>query len=233
MRRIFYTFLLVVSIQAAFAQDDPYIEKDLVETRDIHFRESLLFIRGVINVPNVIANSGLRSSFKGIYEGNLSFNIRVASGLSLGVGMKNSLISTQERLQDVDIKMQLYTAYFRLAYARYHNEKAYSVFGANFGYNNSFFTNVVPIHSPVLTKNYNSLVFEPEYSINFVVDEHFTIGLFISYMYLFTPFDARNIALQDYSSAATRGVNSGNGFLNFGFSFYVGMGREFKPKIQE
>jgi hypothetical protein len=85
----------------------------------------------------------------------------------------------------------------------------------------------------VLTKNYNSLVFEPEYSINFVVDEHFTIGLFISYMYLFTPFDARNIALQDYSSAATRGVNSGNGFLNFGFSFYVGMGREFKPKIQE
>jgi hypothetical protein len=213
------------------AQDKDYIEKDFVETRDFHFKESLLFIRGVAIVPNVIANPGFRHSFKGIYEANLSLNIRIASGFSLGVGMKNSLISTRERIQDVDIRMQLYTAFARIGYNRYHTEKTYSSFGVNVGYNNSFFTNVNAIYSPVITKQYNSLVFEPEYSINFAVDENFAIGIFISYAFFATPFEAKNIAMQDYSTESTLGNNQANGMLNVGFNFHVGMGTRFKPKF--
>src|SRR5579872_4209096 len=126
MRHILYTVLLVIFLCSLHAQENGYIEKDFVETRDIHYKESLLFFRGVAVVPNVIANRGFRNSFKGIYEANLSLNIRVASGFSVGVGLKNSLISTQERLQNVDIRMQLYTAFVRLGYNRYHTQKTYS-----------------------------------------------------------------------------------------------------------
>lgn len=225
--------LLLFSAFAAKAQDQEYIEKDFVETRDFHFKESLLFINGVVIVPNVIANPGFRHTFKGIYEANLSLNIRIASGFSLGVGMKNSLISTRERLQNVDTRMQLYTAFTRFAYSSYHTEKTYSTIGLNVGYNNSFYTNVIPIHSPIISKQYNSIVLEPEYSINFAISETFSVGVFISYALYMTPWDATTIAMQDYSNASTQGNNKANGILNVGFSFHVGMGREFKPKFKD
>ncbi len=215
------------------AQEKEYIERDFVETRDVNFKESLLFIRGVAAVPNVLANSGFRHTFKGIYEANLSFNIRIVSGFSLGVGIKNTLISTQERLQNVNTRMQLYTAYVRPSFTHFHSDKAYSALAVNLGYNNSFYTNVVPLHSAVISKEYNSLVFEPEYSINFAVEENFAIGIYVSYTFFATPFEAKNIAMQDYSSQSTLGNTKANGILNFGFSFHIGMGKRFKPKLAD
>ncbi len=233
MRLFFYIVFFLFALCQLHAQEKDYIEKDFVETRDFHFKESLLFIRGAAIVPNVIANQGFRHSFKGIYEANLSLNIRIASGFSLGVGMKNSLISTQERIQNVDIRMQLYTAFVRMGYTRYHTEKTYSALAINMGYNNSFYTNVVSIYSPIITKKYNSLVFEPEYSINFAVEENFAIGIFVSYAFFATPFEAKNIAMQDYSSLSTLGNTQANGMLNVGFCFHIGMGTRFKPNFQD
>jgi hypothetical protein len=232
MLRIIYTFFFLLTLCRLYAQEQDYIEKDFVETRDFNFKESLLFIRSAAIVPNVMANPGFRHSFKGIYEVNLSLNIRVASGFSLGVGLKNTLISTQERIQNVDIRMQLYTAFVRMGYTRYHSEKTYSALAINMGYNNSFYTNVVSIYSPIITKQYNSLVFEPEYSINFAVEENFTIGIFVSYAFFATPFEAKNIAMQDYSNQSTLGNTQANGMLNVGFCFHVGMGTKFKPDFQ-
>lgn len=233
MRGSFYTVLFVLIFCSAYSQDEGYIEKDFVETRDFHYKESLLFIQGVVVVPNVIANPGFRHSFKGIYEAGLSLNIRVGSGFSFGVGMKNSLLSTQERIQNFDMRMQLYTAFTRFAFCRYHTERTYSTLAANIGYNNSFFTNVVPLYSPIISKQYSSLVIEPEYSINFVIGETFTIGIFASYSFYTTPFEAKNLGMQDYSSQSTLGNNKGNGTINVGFCFHIGMGKQFKPKFKD
>lgn len=228
-----YTIFFLTILFSVSAQENDYIEKDFVDTRDINYKESLLFIRGVAIVPNVIANPGFRHTFKGIYEANLSLNLRIASGLSLGVGMKNTLISTRERIQDLDVRMQLYTAFVRFAYNRYHTERTYSSLGVNVGYNNSFYTGLKPIHSPIISKEYASLVFEPEYSINFVVQEHFTIGIFMSYSFYATPFEAKSIGMQDYSNQSSDGNNKANGMLNVGFCFQIGMGKEFKPKFKD
>ncbi|MGZ3865782.1 MAG: hypothetical protein ACXVC6_11340 [Bacteroidia bacterium] len=234
MRYIFYTLVFVLCMGPLFAQDESqYIEKDFVETRDIHYKESLLFINGIVTVPNVIANPGFRHTFKGIYEANMSLNLRIGSGLSIGVGMKNSLISTQERIQNLDMRMQLYTAFVRFTYTKYHNERTHSTLGLNMGYNNSFYTHVVPLYSPIISKEYSSLVMEPEYSINFVVGETFTIGLFASYAFYATPFEAAKIGMQDYSSASTQGNTKANGTLNVGFCFHIGMGKEFKPNNKD
>jgi len=233
MRHIIYTVILLVGAFSFYAQDTEVIERDFVETREIKFSESLIAIRGGFNVPNVMQSQGFRYTFKGIYEVNAALTMRIADGFNLGVGMKNALISTQERIQNLDTRMQLYTAYLKFAYNRFHTARTYSSFGFNVGYNNSFFTNVKPLISPVISKEYNSLVFEPEYSINFAVEESFSIGMFASYTYMLTPYDARNIAMQDYSPKATLGSNKGVGILNIGFCFYVGMGRKFKPNVQD
>ena len=233
MRHLVYTVILVFCLCNLFAQETEVVEREFIETRDIKFKESLLAIRGGANVPNVLSSSGFRQSFKGIYEINAAFTIRIANGFNLGVGFKNALISTQERIPNLNTRMQLYTGYLKFAYNHFHTERTYSSLGLNFGYNNSFFTNIMPISSPVLSTNYHSFVFEPEYSINFAVEESFSIGMFVSYTYMPTPFNAINIALQDYTSSSTQGPNSAVGILNVGFSFYVGMGQRFKPNLPD
>jgi len=215
------------------AQETEVIEREFVETRDIKFKESLLAIRGGFNVPNVMSSRGFRHTFKGIYEVYGTLTIRVAPGFNLGVGFKNALISTQERIPNLDTRMQMYTGYFKFAYNHFHNERSYSSLGLNAGYNNSFFTHVKPLFSPVISKEYNSVVIEPEYSINFAVEESFSIGIFVSYTYLLTPYNAVNIAMQDYSKNATLGANKSAGILNVGFSFYVGMGKRFKNRMTD
>lgn len=232
MQRTLYTVILVFSLFSISAQENnEVIEREFIETRDIKFRESLLAIRGGANVPNVLSSSGFRNSFKGIYEVNAALTLRIASGFNLGVGFKNALVSTQERIQNLDTRMQLYTAYLKFAYNHFHTERTYSSIGFNVGYNTSFFTNVKPLISPVLSKDYSSIVFEPEYSINFAVEESFSIGMFVSYTIMPTPFNAINIAMQDYTSLSTTGANKAVGILNVGFCFYVGMGKRFKPNL--
>lgn len=233
MRGILYTILIILFTCTVKAQETEVIERDFIETRDIRLKESLLEIRGVATVPNVMSSVGFRSTFKGIYDVSAALTIRVASGFRLGVGFKNALISTQERVQNLDTRMQLYTAYFKPVYNHFHNERSYSSFALNMGYNNSFFTHLKPLFSPIISKEYSSAVIEPEYSINFAVEESFTIGIYASYMYMLTPYNAVNIAMQDYTAAATAGANQGVGILHIGFCFYVGMGHRFKPNLPE
>ncbi len=234
MQRIVYTLILFFSLCTFYAQENiEVVEREFIETRDIKFRESLLAIRGGANVPNVLSSQGFRHSFKGIYEVNAALTLRVASGFNLGVGFKNALISTQERIQNLDTRMQMYTAYLKFAYNHFHTERTYSSLGFNVGYNTSFFTNVQPLFSPVLSKDYSSIVFEPEYSINFAVEESFSIGMFVSYTFMPNPFNAKNIALQDYTNESLWGPNNGIGILNVGFCFYVGMGKRFKPNLPD
>jgi hypothetical protein len=233
MRGILYSILLALALRPALAQETEVIERDFIETRDIRLKESLLELRGVAAVPNVMSSVGFRSTFKGIYDVSAALTIRIARGFRLGVGIKNALVSTAERVQNLDTRMQLYTGFVKPVYNHFHNERSYSSFAVNIGYNNSFFTHLKPLFSPILSKEYNSVVFEPEYSINFAVEENFTIGIYASYQYMPTPYNAVNIAMQDYTPSATAGANQGVGILNVGFCFYVGMGQRFKPNLPE
>lgn len=233
MRGIVYTIFLAFAVMPALAQETEVIERDFIETREIRLKESLLEIRGVTAVPTVISSRGFRSTFKGIYDVSLALTIRMRPGLRLGVGMKNSLITTAERVYNLDARMQLYTAFVKPAFNKFHNDRSYSSFAMNIGYNNSFFTHLKPLVSPVISKEYNSFVLEPEYSINFAIEENFTIGILVSYVYMLTPYNAVNIGLHDYTSGATAGANKGIGIFNVGFSFYAGMGRRFKPNLPE
>jgi hypothetical protein len=170
---------------------------------------------------------------------NLSVNLRVTSNVFFGLGFKDGLlglngIPSPTTNIDLDTKMHLYTGYVKFGFNKYHNENVFSTFAVNVGYNSSNFTNVInPKDQPNLITTYSSLLIEPEYSINFAVEENFSIGIFLSYNYMPTVFNPANIALQDVTSLAGLKTTSVTGIINFGFGFYYGIGKKFPRRTDK
>ena len=234
MRHFFYTIFLILLLYAGKAQDiedyDDYITKKRVHT---DFKESLFAIRFSTTLPTPVSNAVLRTKFRGIYEMNLSFNIRLTTNFFSGFGFKSGLLGLNSipnpgNNLPLNTKMQLYTGYWKVGYNKFHNENVFSSFSLNLGYNSSFFTGVVNFaNEPNLNKTYSSVLIEPEYSLNLAVEENFSIGIFLSYNYMPTAFNPTNIALQDVTSLAGLNTSKATGIINFGFGFYYGMGKKF------
>ena len=233
MRHFFFTLFLFLVVYIGKAQDtedyDEYQEKKRVHT---NFKESLFAIRFSTTLPTPVSNAVFRTKFRGIYEMNLSVNIRLSTSFFAGFGFKTSLlglnsIPNPNSNLPLNTKMQLYTGYCKVGYNKFHNENVFSTFALNLGYNSSFFSNVVNVKSPILDKTFSSFLIEPEYSLNFAVEETFSIGIFVSYNYMPTVFNPTNIALQDVTSLTGLKTSSSTGIINFGFGFYYGMGKKF------
>lgn len=234
MRHFFYTILFMLAVFNSIAQDEDDYDAAL-EKRRIHtdFKESLFAIRFSATLPAPVSNAVLRTKFRGIYEMNLSFNLRLTNNFYLGLGFKNGLLGMDGNIANpttnlaLNTKMQLYTGYLKLGYNKFHTENIFSTFSLNLGYNSSFFTDVVNVNSPILNRTYASPLIEPEYSLNFAVEDNFSIGIFVSYNYMPTVFNPANIALQDVTSLTGLKTGGATGIINFGFGFYYGMGKKF------
>jgi hypothetical protein len=234
MRHLFYTLFFALIIFTAKAQDEDDYDA-AQERRRVHtdFKESLFSVRFSTTLPAPVSNAVLRKKFRGIYEMNLSFNLRLTHNFFAGLGFKDGLlglnaIPNPANNLDLNTKMQLYTGYVKVGYNKYHTENVFSTFALNVGYNSSKFSGVVnPKNETNLNLSYNSLLIEPEYSINFAIEENFSIGIFLSYNYMPTVFNPTNIALQDVTSITGLKQSSVTGIINFGFGFYYGLGKKF------
>lgn len=234
MRHFFYTLFLLFIFFALRSQDgidyDEYIEKKRVHT---DFKESLFAVRFSTTLPTPVSNAVLRTKFRGIYEMNLSFNIRLTNSFFTGFGFKTGLLGLNAIPDpntglNLNTKMQLYTGYFKIGYNKYHNENVFSSFSVNLGYNSSFFTGVTnPKNRSNINRTFTSFLIEPEYSLNLAIEENFAIGIFLSYNYMPTVFNPANIAIQDVTSITGLKTTSSTGLINFGFGFYYGMGKKF------
>jgi len=233
MRHFFYTLFCLLLLYIGKAQDaedyDDYQEKKRVHT---DFKESLFSVRFSTTLPIPVSNAVLRTKFRGIYEMNLSFNIRLSNNFFSGFGFKTGLlglngIANPSTNLPLNTKMQLYTGYLKIGYNKFHNENVFSTFSLNLGYNSSFFMGVYNDKSPIIDKTFTSVLIEPEYSLNLAVQETFSIGIFLSYNYMPTIFNPANIALQDVTSLSGLKTGSSTGIINFGFGFYFGMGKKF------
>jgi len=235
MRHFFYTlFFALIVFNAAKAQDEDDYDA-AIERRKVHtdFKESLFAIRFSTTLPAPVSNAVFREKFRGIYEMNLSVNMRLTNNVFAGLGFKNGLLGLNAipnpyNNVDLNTKMQMYTGYVKIGCNKFHNENVFSTFAVNIGYNSSNFTGVInPKDRPDLVKTYTSMLIEPEYSINFAVEENFSIGIFLSYNYMPTVFNPANIALQDVTSLAGLKTTTATGIINFGFGFYYGLGKKF------
>jgi|GEM_PF-1183594 hypothetical protein len=243
MKKIIYILLLLPfgQLNAQNENKDEENYNEYIESRRVHsnFKESLFAIRFSTTLPAAVSNGPLRAKFRGIYDMNLSANVRLTHNFFAGLGFKDGLlglnaIPNPSNNIDLNTKMHLYTSYVKLGYNKFHTENIYSTFAVNIGYNKSVFTDVVnPKSEPNLITSYNSMVIEPEYSLNFAIEENFSIGIFLSYTYMPTAFNPYNIALQDVTSLAGLKTSSITGIINFGFGFYYGIGKKFPQRYNK
>ena len=242
MRHFFYTVFFALFVFVATAQDQDIDDYDAaIERRRVHtdFKESLFSVRFSTTLPAPVSNAVFREKFRGIYEMNLSFNIRLTNNFFAGLGFKDGLLGLNSipnpvNNLDLNTKMQMYTGYIKLGYNKYHTENVFSTFAVNIGYNSSIFTGVVnPKDETNLNLTFNSMLIEPEYSLNFAIEENFSIGIFLSYNYMPTVFNPANIALQDVTSLTGLKQTSATGIINFGFGFYYGLGKKFPQRTDK
>lgn len=234
MRHFFYTLFLLLLFFIGTAQDlEDY--DNLQEKKHVHtdFKESLFSVRFSTTLPTPVSNAVLRNKFRGIYEMNLSLNLRLSTSFFMGLGFKSGLLGLNAIPNpttglNLNTKMQLYTGYIKIGYNKFHTENIFSTFALNMGYNSSFFTGIVnPKNESDINKIFTSTLIEPEYSLNLAVEETFSIGIFLSYNYMPTVFNPTNIALQDLTSITGLKTTSSTGIINFGFGFYFGVGKKF------
>ena len=236
MRKFFCIVILCLLTFSFFGQEGvtPADYDAAIESQKVHtdFKESLFSIRFAATLPNPLSNAVLRTKFRGLYALNLSFGIRLTNSFFVGLGFRNDLLGLNRIPSpstgfNLDTKMHLYTGYIKAGYNKFHTENIFSTLAINVGYNTSNFTKVENVKSPILNTSFSSVVLEPEYTLNFAVEENFTIGIFVSYSYMPTVFNPANIALQDVTSLTGLNQTHSTGILNVGFGFYYGIGKKF------
>src|SRR6185312_4362539 len=128
MRHLFYTLFFVLIVFSVKAQDQDIDDYDAaIERRKVHtdFKESLFSIRFSTTLPAPVSNAVFRSKFRGIYEMNLSANLRLTHNFFVGLGFKNGLlglngIPNPTTNIDLNTKMQLHTGYVKVGCNKFH-----------------------------------------------------------------------------------------------------------------
>src|SRR4051812_37762720 len=104
-------------------------------------RNALVTIRGNVGIPKPITSKMFRTSFAGLYEANLSINLRLFDNFYAGIGYQNTHFQNNKFL-----KQQLYNtsvsyntrllghgAFLRLGYDQFFSEKGYMSYSLNSG----------------------------------------------------------------------------------------------------
>lgn len=215
-----------------------------------------LSVRAAVTIPKVVSSQAFAASFSGIFDANISVNLRLFSNFTFGAGYDGTLFVNQLyfRQQGQNTRLQIHDGFLRLGYDYLATEKRFWTFSLCSGVSYNLYTGVsansgytgVPA-SPALTARNDSLnarprsffapFLRPEIAINFLVEENFAFGIHVAYNYCLYTYDPRYCAFDVYSFPINQPGqlkindvylrNRANmGWISFGFGFYYG----FKKK---
>ncbi len=184
----------------------------------------LLNPRCFIGVPHPLMNKALRSTFVGIYDINPSLNFNVLGGFEMGMAYKHTAMSIPPNkiagLQKT--KMLLNNVGIRLGYDHIYSKQVFFSYFLNFGQSFTSFSNVPCATPRGGGYRFSALYFEPEFSINFPIEDFFAIGFCASFNYTEHVFTPSYICLNDYAAYLANDMKNPTGILNIGFGFFYG-----------
>ena len=105
-------------------------------------QENALFtIRGNIGIPRVISSQMFRTSFAGLYEGNLSLNIKLFGNFFVGIGYQNTQFQNNKFLKfqyfnasiPYNTRLMCHGTFVKLGYDKFFSDKGYASFNLNSG----------------------------------------------------------------------------------------------------
>jgi hypothetical protein len=204
-------------------------------------QNALFTIRGNIGIVRPISSQMFSTCFSGIYEANLSANLRLFGNFYAGVGYQSSYFQNSKFLKQQFFINSIHTsvpystnligngAFFKLGYDKFFSDKGYVSYSLNTGMLFAHYT-AVNADTSAVNRPYGALSFsapylQPEISINFIAEDHLSFSLMFSYTTLFTHFDPRaprfNV-FDEIRNANNRYVMS---WINIGFGFNVLIGK--------
>ena len=195
-------------------------------------RNAPFTVRGVIGIPRGISSKMFRTSFAGLYEGNLSANLRLFGNFYAGVGYQNTHFKNNQFLKytyfnaSIPYNTRLIGngAFLKLGYDNFF-DKGYVSYSLNTGYMLANYINVNAdtniANRPYIGKKLNAPYVQPEISINFLADKSLSFSIILSYTTLFYKFDPRAPRFGQFSEVQGASNKYFMGWINIGFGFNI------------
>lgn len=196
-------------------------------------RNALFTIRGNIGIPKPISSSMYRKSFTGLYEANLSLNLRLFGNVYIGIGYQNTHMQNNKFLKQqvfnasipYNTRLMGHGAFFKLGYDQFFSEKGYVSYSLNSGY---MLCNYFNVNADTTANNrpYQGLKFgapylQPEISVNLLVEGNMSFSFLLSYTTLLYRFDARAPRFNQFYEIRSASNNYLMTWINFGVGFTV------------
>ncbi|MES2679736.1 MAG: hypothetical protein V4635_07630 [Bacteroidota bacterium] len=198
-------------------------------------RNALVTVRANVGIPKTVSSKMFRTSFSGLYEANLSVNLRLFSNVYLGVGYQNTHFQNNKEVfvfyrakngtLSYNTRLLGHGAFVKLGYDKFFSEKGYFSYALNTGLMMNNYLNVNADTSrynyPPSPENFNSIYLQPEISANFIVERRLSFSLMLSYTTTFRHFDPKGPRFNQFEEIRTTRNKYLMTWLCFGVGFNV------------
>jgi hypothetical protein len=198
-------------------------------------QNALITVRGNLGIPRTISSAMFSKSFNGVFEGNLSANIRVFSNFYFGIGYQNSSFLNREEVfvfyranngaLSYNTKLACNAGFIKIGYDKFFSEIGYISYSINTGLMINKYTNINPdsskANAPFPSQNFITPYIQPETSLNFIVDNNLSFSIFVNYttmLYKFNPKAPRFNQVEEVKSKSNKYYIS---YFTFGFGFTI------------
>ncbi|MBX3164236.1 MAG: hypothetical protein KF900_07115 [Bacteroidetes bacterium] len=210
----------------------------LSEAQELKKKNAPFTIRGNVGIPRSISSQMYRKTFYGIFEANLSCNVRLFSNFYAGLGYQNTMFQNGKFLAytyfkhsiPYDTKLMHQGIFFKLGYDRFSSQNFYVSYALNSGIMLANYMNVNADTSAV-NRPYGALKFtapylQPEATFNFIVDETLSFSLMLSYTTVLTKFDPKAPRFNHFEEVSKSSNKYFMSWFTFGFGFSVLLGKK-------
>ncbi len=199
-------------------------------------QENALFtIRGNLGLPRTVSSKMYRTSFGGVFEGNLSLNLRLFSNFFAGVGYQASYFQNNKNVfvyyrsnsgaLSYNTRLLAQGAFVKLGYDKFFADNKYMSYSLNSGlmfvnyYNVNLDTTAA--NRPYVSQKFSAPFIQPEVSVNFIVDKQLSFSLMLCYTTVFYKYDPKAPRFAQFDEVRLKSNNYFMSWFGFGFGFNV------------
>ncbi|MDX2173250.1 MAG: hypothetical protein SFY56_09030 [Bacteroidota bacterium] len=215
-------------------------------SQKIDKQNALFTIRGNVGIPRTISSKMFSKSFNGVYEGNLSANVRLFDNFFVGLGYQHSSFLNREEVfvfyranngaLAYNTRLLCHSGYLKLGYDKFFSEIGYASFCVNTGIMFNKYTNInsdtSTANSPFPTFKFITPYFQPETSINFIVEKSLSFSIFVNYSTMLYKFDPKAPRFNQVEEVHSKPNNYFISYFSFGFGFNVLINSKSKSSTQ-
>ncbi|MDO8998725.1 MAG: hypothetical protein Q7W45_03095 [Bacteroidota bacterium] len=204
-------------------------------------KENALFtIRGNIGIPRVIGSQMFRTTFAGLYEANLSANVKLFDNFFIGVGYQNTQFQNNKFLKfqyfnaSIPYNTRLLSSgiFLKLGYDKFFSDKNYASFSLNSGLMLNEYFNVnadtSKSNKPFGLLNFTAPYVQPEVSLNFTVEKHLSFSILLSYTTMFYKYDPKAPRFNQFQEVKDSRNRYFMNWINIGFGFNILLNKKTK-----